>query len=160
MQAIADILLSLYILNLGIAFGAGLYEIRIMLPQWFIKTSENGFQLNNNVMNEADTGRKFWGMVTTLPLTLLTITNIVLALQADGQKYEWWLASTLIILVERIATFTFFIPTAILLMQKDTLPTNKISNKITLWVQMNYLRNGLTLLGWLAALKVLSLSKV
>ena len=33
-QYIPDILLWLFVINLGIAFGAGLYEQRIILPQW------------------------------------------------------------------------------------------------------------------------------
>ena len=78
MQYISEILLWLFTINLGIAFGAGLYETRIILPRWFIK-SENRFLVNNKAMNETDTGRKFWGFVTTMPLTLLTIANLIVA---------------------------------------------------------------------------------
>ncbi len=34
-EYITEALLWLFVLNLGIAFGAGLYEQRIILPQWF-----------------------------------------------------------------------------------------------------------------------------
>jgi len=153
---IPEILLWLFIINLGTAFGAGLYETRIILPQWFIK-KPGGYSVNSKAMNETDTGRKFWGMVTTIPLTLLTIANLVVALQSGGQRHNWWLAASLIILVERIGTFAFFIPTAIKLMRAENLSQSKITSLVSLWMQLNYVRNTLTLIGLLVALKVLSM---
>ena len=107
-QYIPEILLWLFIINLGIAFGAGLYETRIILPQWFIKSSDNEFRVNSKAMNETDTGRKFWGFVTTMPLTLLAITNLIVALQSNGLRHDWWVTGSLIVLIERIGTFAFF----------------------------------------------------
>lgn len=155
-QNIPDILLWLFIINLGIAFGAGLYETRIILPQWFIKLPGTEFQVNSKAMNETDTGRKFWAMVTTMPLTLLTIANLVVALQSNGQRHDWWLAASLIILAERIGTFAFFIPTAIKLMRAGTLSQSKVTSMVSIWLRLNYVRNALTLLGWLLALRALS----
>ena len=158
MQYIPEILLWLFIINLGIAFGAGLYETRIILPQWFIKSPESGFRVNSEAMRETDTGRKFWGFVTTMPLTLLTIANMVVALQSNGPMHDWWLAASLITLVERIGTFSFFIPTAIKLMHTETPPPSRVSSLVLLWKRMNYVRNALTLAGWLTALRTLSLA--
>jgi hypothetical protein len=156
-QHLPELLLYLFILNLGTAFGAGLYETRIVLPQWFIKSPEFGYQVNVEAMNQTDTGRKFWGIVTTMPLTLLTLANLVVAWQSGEPRHDWWLVAAGITLVERIGTFTFFIPTAIKLMRAETLPAAKVGNMATWWIRMNVVRNALTLLGWLAALKVLSL---
>jgi hypothetical protein len=153
----SEILLWLYIVNLGTAFGAGLFETRIILPQWFTRSPETGYQVNRQSMIETDTGRKFWGFVTTIPLTLLTIANLILATQSNEPRYTWWLASSIIILIERLGTFLFFIPTAIKLMSSDTLSPSRINTLVTLWIRFNYIRNLLTLLGWLAALKVISL---
>jgi len=155
---IPEILLWLFIINLGIAFGAGLYETRIILPQWFKKSPGNGLLVNSAAMNETDTGRKFWGMVTTMPLTLLTIANIVVAYQSTGQRHDWWLAASILIMVERIGTFTFFIPAAIKLMKAEKLSSIEASRLAATWIRMNYFRNALTLIGWLLALKVLSLA--
>ena len=157
MHHLPEVLLWLFIIFLGITFGAGLYETRIVLPQWFVKSGGNGFQVNSKAMNETDTGRKFWGMVSTVLLTLFTIANLVLALQSDGERHDWWLAAALITLVERMGTFTFFIPTAIKLMRAESHSDAKVSSSITLWIRLNYVRIVLNLLGWLAALKVLSL---
>lgn len=59
------ILLWLFVINLGIAFGAGLYEARVVIPSW------------RNLPPRAwpNTGVLFWVYVTTVPLTLLTLAN-------------------------------------------------------------------------------------
>jgi len=151
---ITEILLEAFIINLGIALGAGLYEIRIVLPLWFHKANGN-YQVNVEAMRNIDTGRKFWGFVTTIPLTLLTIVNLVFACKAAAPLYGWWLSATLIILLERIGTFTFFIPTAIKLQKGENLPVAKTSNMIFWWLRINYVRNALTFAALLIALKAL-----
>lgn len=107
-------------------------------------------------MQEIDSGRKFWAFVTTIPLTLLTLTNLVFAWQSQLPKHDWWLAAALITLVERIGTFTFFIPTAITLQKADSLPAGRVSHLTTAWIRLNYLRNGLNLLALVFALLALA----
>jgi hypothetical protein len=68
---VIPILLRLFVINLGIAFGAGIYEHRIVVPTWIDATN-----WHPEIARRDDTGRRFWGAVTTLPLTLLTIVNL------------------------------------------------------------------------------------
>jgi hypothetical protein len=154
---VPEILLWLFVINLGIAFGAGLYEQRIILPQWFSSSSEPGVRVNSAAMRSADTGRRFWAFVTTVPLTLLTLANLAVAWESQGPRHEWWLGAAVITLVERIATFSYFIPTAIRLMRAETLPPAKVEALASQWMAVNHLRAALILLAWLAALKTLSL---
>ena len=72
-EHITEALLWLFIMNLGIAFGAGLYEQRIILPQWFNRSPESGLRVDSEAMRRTDAGREFWAYVTTVPLTLLTL---------------------------------------------------------------------------------------
>lgn len=143
-------------MNLGVAFGAGLYETRVVLPLWFGK-SQNGYRVNAQNMRDIETGKKFWGFVTTVPLTLLTVANLILAFQSDGAARNWWLAASVVTLVERLATFAFFIPTAIKLQKSETLEPRKASALVSSWVRLNYVRNLLNLIGWVAALRALTL---
>jgi hypothetical protein len=62
-----------------------------------------------------------------------------------------------ITLVERIATFSYFIPTALRLMRADALPSAKVGAMASQWMALNHVRAALALIGWLAALKALSL---
>ncbi len=66
-----------------------------------------------------------------------------------------WLAAAGIAFVERIATFTFFIPTAIRLQLSDEKPVPNISRLIARWLGFNYVRNALTLAAWIVALLAL-----
>jgi hypothetical protein len=156
-QHIPDILLWLFVVNHGIAFGAGLYEQRIVLPQWFSRSSESGIRVNSAAMRSTDTGRRFWAFVTTVPLTLLTLANLVVAWQSQGPRHEWWLGAVAITLAERIATFAYFIPTALRLMRAEALPSANVEAIASQWMALNHVRAALALIGWLAALRALSL---
>jgi|RhiMethySRZTD1v2_1073278.scaffolds.fasta_scaffold701152_1 hypothetical protein len=159
-QYIPEILLWLFVINHGIAFGAGLYEQRIVLPQWFIRSSESGVRVNSAAMRSTDVGRQFWAFVSTGPLTLLTLANLVVAWQSHGPRHDWWLGAAVITLVERIATFAYFIPTALRLMRADALPAPEAAGLASRWIALNHARAALALIGWLAALRALSLTSV
>ena len=55
-QYIPDLLLWLFVINHGIAFGAGLYEQRVILPQWFSRSSESGICVNSAAMRSLTLG--------------------------------------------------------------------------------------------------------
>ena len=143
-------LLWLFIIFLGIAFGAGLYESRVVVPMW---TSDPPASLASH-----DSGRRFWAFVTTGPLTLLTVANLVAALRTQGPARGWWLTAAIVTLVERAATFGYFIPTIIRLQRTSTLTQTAVRTALARWVRLNYVRNTLTLVAWFAALKVLAMS--
>ena len=153
---LSELLLWLFIINLGTSFGAGLYEKMIVLPMWFTKYPEIGYRVNVNAMRETDTGRKFWASVNTVPLTLLTLANLIVSLQTTGTKHDWWLTACLLILIERIGTFSYFIPTAVKLMRSQNLTEKKASSLISSWLFLNYFRNAFTLIAWILALEALS----
>jgi hypothetical protein len=57
---------------------------------------------------------------------------------------------------KRIGTFSYFIPTALKLLRAETSSATR-SAMAPLWMRLNWLRASLSLAGWLAALKALSL---
>jgi hypothetical protein len=154
MHSTGFIFLALWIMNLGTAFGAGLYETRMMLPLWFPRSSGGQPGINSKLMRENDAGRRFWGMVTTLPLTLLTLANLYLALQSSGPPRLPWLCAVAAVMLERILTFTFFIPVAVKFMRLQAAAPLSASALAALWINLNYARNLLILAGWLGALYV------
>jgi anthrone oxygenase-like protein len=140
------ILLWLFGLDLGIAFGAGIYEGRIVVPQWEDTPPQTW----------PNTGLKFWAYVTTVPLTLLTLASLVAAWRDQGPRRYWWLGAVAITVAERSATFSYFIPTMIRLMGTEDLPEAEVKATLSQWRGLNYGRHALTLAAWLAALKALS----
>ena len=143
-----EIVLWLLVINLGIAFGAGIYEARVVIPRW----------ANIPPREWPNTGLFFWVYVTTVPLTLLTIAGLVAGWSTEGPMRPWYLAAACIVIVERIATFSYFIPTMVRMMGTQGPADGKVKATLSRWLLMNHGRHVLTLAGWLAALKALSLS--
>jgi hypothetical protein len=155
-EFLLELLLWFFVLNLGIAFGAGLYESRIMVPQWLVSTA-SGYEWNGASAREANTGLRFWVYVTTIPLTLLTLASLVACFSTAAPVRGWWLGAAAAALIDRIMTFGYFIPTMVRLMQDETLSGSKAVESALQWIQVGYVRHGATLVAWLAALKALTL---
>jgi hypothetical protein len=105
----------------------------------------------------AQYGVLFWVYVTTVPLTLLTLANLIAARLDRGPRRYWWLSAAAIVVVERIATFSYFIPTMLWLQGTEGLPEAEVQATLSQWLFLDYSRHVLTLAGWLAALKAFSL---
>lgn len=153
---IANWLLWLWVINLGIALGAGLYESRIVVPQWLIALPGAAYQWNAEAAQQANVGLEFWVFVTTVPLTVLTLANLFLAFRSRGMVRRYWIGAAMLALVERLLTFLYFIPTMISLMSGD-LPNVEAVALAQQWIHLNTLRHILMLVVWLGALKVFAL---
>jgi hypothetical protein len=150
-ESTSTIVLWLFVINLGIAFGAGVYEHRIVVSRWIAASPETGAHWNAGAARQDDTGRKFWAFVSTLPLTLLTLVNLFAAWGAAGPLRAWWLAAALAALADRAFTFVYFIPTMVGLMRAPDSPAS-VAVAIRWWT-LNYLRHAIVLAAWLASLK-------
>jgi hypothetical protein len=150
---IATVLLWLFVINLGIALGAGLYESRIVVPDWLVVDAAP--QWNPEAARLDDTGRRFWVAVTTVPLTLLTLANLVVAWRAPRRLRRWWLAAASIALVDRAFTLGYFVPTMIRLMRAGSTP--EALSTAQQWVQLNHIRHVIVFAAFLAALRTFSL---
>lgn len=148
--SVTEVLLWLFVMNHGIAFGAGLYETRMIVSPWVASVLRGASRF-------LDSGPKFWAFVTTVPLTLLTLASLVAAWQTPGARGGWWLGAALITLVERIMTFAYFIPTMLKLQRTQVSPESKVKTTATRWANLNYVRSALSLAAWIAALKAFSL---
>src|SRR5258708_1483233 len=132
-------MLWLFIINLGMAFGAGLYEHRIVVSRWITA----GPHWNAEAARQDDTGRRFWAVVTTGPLTLLTVANLIAGWHSASPARLWWLAAAVIALSDRVLTFGYFIPTMISLMRASD-SSQSAATAVRLH-GVNYLRPALVL---------------
>jgi len=151
----AQLALWLFVVILGIAFGAGVYEHRIAMPRW-IARDDGVLRWDAASARHDDTGLRFWAYVTTGPLTILTIANLFFAWSASGPARAWWLAAASLVVAERAFTFSYFIPTMVGLMNAADSPAAAVT--ALRWARLNYLRHLLVLGGWLAALKTLTIA--
>lgn len=151
----STILLWLFVINLGVAFGAGLYEHRIVVSMWISTLGKSGAHWNAEAVRRDDTGRRFWVFVTTVPLTLLTLANLFAAWRTSGAVRGWWLAAGLAAMADRAFTFSYFIPTMVRLMGATDSPESVAV--ATRWWNLNYLRHAIVLAAWLASLRAFAL---
>jgi len=152
----STIVLWLFVINLGITFGAGLYEHRIVVSRWMVFSPESGgAHWNAEAARQDDTGRRFWAFVSTMPLTLLTLANLFAAWRAPEAVRGWWLAAALAALADRLFTFSYFIPTMVGLMGAPDSPESVAV--ATRWWNLNYLRHAVVLAAWLASLRTFAL---
>jgi hypothetical protein len=156
-ESIVSIVLWLFVINLGIAFGAGLYEGRIVVPQWLSSSQGGGYHWHAEAARQSDVGLRFWVYVTTVPLTLLTLASLVAVWWTPSVVRVWWLGAVAAVLVERAMTFAYFIPTMLKLMRDGTFGESEAVDKALQWVNLGYVRYTATLVAWLTALKAFSL---
>ena len=151
-EPVSRALLWLFVINLGVALGAGLYDSRIVVPRW-IGAAQHW---NAEAARQDDTGRRFWGLVTTVPLTLLTLANLIAAWRAPAPVRGWWLATAVAALADRVITFAYFIPTMVKLMRA---PDSAASAAVAIqWARLNYVRLAILVAALLTALRAFSLS--
>jgi hypothetical protein len=145
--------LYLFTAFLGVALGAGVYELRIVVPQWITLVGDE-YVWHAQAAVEADTGRRFWAYVTTGPLTLLTLASLVLAFRERGPARRPWLIAAVTSLADRVVTFAYFIPTMLVLME-DRLPPQQAAEAALLWQDLDLGRQVLSLVAFLSALAAL-----
>lgn len=155
--SLSTIILWLFVINLGIAFGAGLYESRIVVPQWLTAVPGASDRWDAEAAHKANVGLRFWVYVTTVPLTLLTFASLVTVWWTSEPVRQWWLIAAAAALVDRVMTFAYFIPAMLALMRSDALAHSDSASKARQWARLGYVRHAVTLVAWLAALMALSL---
>ena len=151
------IVLWLFVIDLGIAFGAGLYEHRIVFERWLTVATDGSVHWNAEAVRLDNSGLRFWAYITTGPLTVLTIANLWMAWRyVTGWLRAWWIAASALSLVERVFTFAYFIPTMIGLMNApDTAESVATAAR---WSDLNYVRHALAFAAWMLAMQTFSLA--
>jgi hypothetical protein len=154
----SELLLWLFVVNLGTVFGAGLYESRISMARWLgppnAAAASAGWHADE--ARRDDTGRRFWGFTTTVPLTLLTVANLWAGWHSADPVRAWWLTSGLVALGERAFTFSYFIPRMVALLRAPD--TGEARKSALRWARLNHLRQALVLSAWLLALQAFFLA--
>ena len=152
-QRLARIVLWLFVIELGIALGAGLYETMVELPRW-VHSAVDAAKSNAPATRPSSPGMRFWMSTTTVPLTLLTIASFVVLRWADSVTRRWWLIAACATGAERLVTFAYFIPTMIQLTTGFEPNARSVGFR---WSQASWIRHAVLLIAWLAALQAFAL---
>jgi len=152
-QTVIKVIIWLLVLFTGVAFGAGMYEARVEVPQWF-SVADGATVWQGEVAKAADPGLNFWAFVTTGPITLLTLLSVVLIWKTKGNVRRWWLVVLVFLLVDRIMTFSYFIPTMVELMDGKLVQVEAV-RVAQQWANLNVVRLIASGLSFVAAIKLL-----
>ena len=155
-KRIGPLLLSLFVIMVGIQLGGGLYEKQIIIPQWSsVPPDEVGAALKRS--GQEGSALRFWAFVSP-PVALLALANTVAAWRAKGSpRRPWWLAASLIMVGYATISYGYFVPTMIRLWQAETLPAAEVASTVSWWVRLNYVRSAMGLCALIAAVTALSL---
>jgi hypothetical protein len=156
MTTAVPLVLWLFVVNLGLVFGAGVYEHRIAAPRWLERRTGEPARWHAASARSDDVGRRFWVFAATIPFTVLTFTSIALAWRAGSPAHRWWLAAASLAAIERLATAGYFIPVMVRLMRAADTPD--VVAVATRWSRLNVLRHVLVLAAWLASLRAFELA--
>ena len=89
------LVLWLFVVNLGVVFGAGVYEQSVVAPGWLIRQSGQPPRWDAAAARRDDVGRRFWVLAATLPFTILTVTSVVLAWPATSRLLAFELSRSI-----------------------------------------------------------------
>jgi hypothetical protein len=103
-------------------------------------------------------GRVFWPFVSPL-VALLAVINLVLAWRSNTCYRRWWLGAGAAMTVYALASYGYFVPQMLSLQSGGQgWSASDIETFVTWWTGLNYLRMAIGAIGWLCALRALSLS--
>ena len=147
-------LLWLLVIWVGIQLGGGLYEKRVVVPQWSsAPPSEIGAAITRS--GQEASALRFWAFVSP-PVVLLALANGVAAWQSHAGHRPWWLAASALVALYTAFTYAYFVPTMLRLWKAEQLAPAKVQTMVFWWTHLNYLRLAMGIGAWLTALKALA----
>jgi hypothetical protein len=146
------IFLVLFILFIQFGMGGGLYESLVIYPRWKKDVRQETLAQKLQDSGQATANRRFWPFISPV-LSLLSIINIVLAWQNTGPARTIWLTASLIIFINRIITFSYFVPTMIRKFEHpEKTEAGQLRRSVQVWTFLSPLRILIELSAWCLAL--------
>lgn len=149
--------LWLLVIFVGIQFGAGWYEKLGVVPLWS-EVPPDQVLSSMEVSGMYSAGRAFWPFVSPV-VALLAVINLVAAWHVTTPCRRWWLAAASVMTVYALVSYAYFVPQMLMFQSDgDSWSADRVESFVSWWTALNYPRMALGALGWLCALKALSLS--
>jgi len=155
---ITTIATILLFLTVTLGLGGGLYEILVIYPGW--KHDVDPLTLRSKLQSSGQilAARRFWPIASPAQV-LLSIVSIVLAWKHKCEAQAWLLAAALTVFVDRVITFSYFIPVMIRkIMQPETIEAPRLRKIVRQWTMLSPIRVVLGLIVWI--MLVIALMKI
>jgi hypothetical protein len=156
-MALDCLILSIFLLFVSLGMGAGLYEARVVYPNWATDALPATLGAKLISSGQAGAARRFWPFVSPAVL-LLAILNSYLAWQQVGAVRLVWLAASLTIIVKSLATYVYFAPTMMRSFEHATrMEATHLRRMISQWTMLSRLRAVAEFIAWAAGVYALVL---
>ena len=159
MVSITDqILLCAFIFSVGVGIGGGLYEARVVYPNWVNDPTPEGLSERLISSGQAGAARRYWPLISPAS-AVLAIVNVFLASRQSGMVGSLWLMSSLAIVLKSIATYGYFVPTYIRQIGKPSVVNPATLRRIVrTWVGLSPLRIVAETFAWITGMWAILLS--
>jgi hypothetical protein len=149
--------LSAFLLFVGLGMGGGLYETRVVYPNWAPDAGPATLGAKLISSGQAGAARRFWPYVSPAGL-LLAVVNGYLAWQQAGTVREVWLAASLVIIIKSVITYLYFVPMMMRRFEHAAgIEPATLRQMISVWTALSPLRVIAELIAWAAGVYALIL---
>ena len=149
--------LSLFLFFVGIGIGAGLYETRVVYPNWAVDAFPTTLSSKLVSSGQAGAARRFWPFVSPIAM-LLALVNLYGAWHQAGPVRLLWFISSLTIIIKSVATYAYFAPVMIRHIERsEEMDPNTLRRMIALWTMLSPMRVIAELIAWISGIWTLIL---
>jgi hypothetical protein len=151
------VFLSVFLLFVSVGMGAGLYEARVVYPNWARDALPAMLGEKLISSGQAAAARRFWPFVSPAAL-LLAVVNGYLAWQQVGIVRQVWLAASLIIIIKSVVTYVYFVPTMMRRFEHAAgIEPIILRRMVSVWTALSPLRAVAEFIAWTAGICALIL---
>jgi hypothetical protein len=138
----------------GVALGAGLFELRVVIPQW-ASAPAAGVRGAMERSGHVASGRVFWPFVGAAVLPL-TAANVLAAAWSRAPRRRWWLASSATVAGLCGATAYYYVPALHRLTRAEQMSEDEVRSLVVWRVRLDYVRVAVGAGAWICGLTALS----
>jgi hypothetical protein len=145
---ITIIALSLFLFTITLSLGGGIYEVLVIYPNWKHDVTPANLLAKLQSSGQLNANKRFWPLVSPLQ-GLLAIVSIILAIKFTGEAQSYWLTAAILIFVNRLITFGYFVPEMLRkIMKPEQIETTRLQAIVRRWTALSPLRIIPELLAW------------
>ena len=150
-----QILLCVFVFSVGMGIGGGIYETRVVYPNWTKDPTPEGLSQKLVSSGQAGAGRSYWPLVSPTS-ALLAILNVLFAWHQTGLVRNLWLMSSISIVLKSVATYAYFVPTYIRRISKpETMNAAELRRIVRTWTTLSPLRVLVEMFAWITGILAL-----
>jgi hypothetical protein len=154
-----QILLCAFIFSVGMGIGGGVYETRVVYPNWITEPTPNGLGEKLISSGQAGAAQRYWPLISPTS-ALLAVLNVFFAWHQIGFVRTLWLTSSALIIFKSAGTYGYFVPTYIRRIAKpETMDIMALRRVVRTWTNLSPLRVLVEMFAWITGVWALMILK-